>query len=162
MNDSPELGTQLASMWNGVEILPMVFWKSHGFPCSCSELSYQVVSSSCFLTGKYLIFSEDQGAARKFSMAWGMLSYLKPNCYIYCKCAIKQTQLNTKELFWFGYINSRFREPQKGKKKKNTKYPFFLLASLVPNKLYYENNNSDGSYHAVLCSQPLHKLEASR
>ena len=70
----------------------MVFWKSHGFPCSCSELSYQVVSSSYFLTGKYLVFSEDQGAARKFSVAWGMLSYLKPNCYIYCKCAIKQTQ----------------------------------------------------------------------
>ena len=116
MNDSPELGTQLASMWNGVEILCMVFWKSHRFHCSCSELSYQVVSSSYFFTGKS---SEDQGAARKFSVAWGMLSYLKPNCYIYCKCAIKQTQLNTKELFWFGYINSsQFKEPQKGKKKK--------------------------------------------
>ena len=149
-------------MWNGVEILPMVFWKSHKFHCSCSELSYQVVSSSYFFTGK---FSEDQGAARKFSVAWGMLSYLKPNCYIYCKCAIKQTQLNTKELFWFGYINSsQFKEPQKGKKKKkkNTKYPFFLLASLVSDKLYHENNNSDGSYQAVLCSQHLHRREASR
>ena len=163
MNDSPELGTQLASMWNGVEILPMVFWKSHGFPCSCSELSYQVVSSSYFLTGKYLVFSEDQGAARKFSVAWGMLSYLKPNCYIYCKCAIKQTQLNTKSCSDLGILIVGSRNHKKAKKKKkNTKYPFFLLASLVPNKLYYENNNSDGSYHAVLCSQPLHKLEASR
>lgn len=142
----------------------MVFWKSHGFPCSCSELSYQVVSSSYFLTGKYLVFSEDQGAARKFSVAWGMLSYLKPNCYIYCKCAIKQTQLNTKSCSDLGIliVGSRNHKKAKKKKKKNTKYPFFLLASLVPNKLYYENNNSDGSYHAVLCSQPLHKLEASR
>ena len=140
----------------------MVFWKSHGFPCSCSELSYQVVSSSYFLTGKYLVFSEDQGAARKFSVAWGMLSYLKPNCYIYCKCAIKQTQLNTKSCSDLGILIVGSRNHKKAKKKKNTKYPFFLLASLVPNKLYYENNNSDGSYHAVLCSQPLHKLEASR
>lgn len=96
----------------------MVFWKSHGFPCSCSELSYQVVSSSYFLTGKYLVFSEDQGAARKFSVAWGMLSYLKPNCYIYCKCAIKQTQLNTKSCSDLGILIVGSRNHKKAKKKK--------------------------------------------
>ena len=33
--------------------------------------TYQVASSSYCLTGKYVIFSEDQGAARKFSVTWG-------------------------------------------------------------------------------------------